>query len=91
MAFSAFTEVLAEKNYQDYQRVPNIQPPPPPPPQNPTGYVYPTAPGGQPGATAGGTYTAPSGTRYDGTADGSGGQGNANVTVTIPCGKNCGN
>ena len=50
MAFSAFTEVLAEKNYQDYQRVPNIQPPPPPPPQNPTGYVYPTAPGGQPEA-----------------------------------------
>lgn len=70
----------------------NIRPPPPPPPSNPSGYIVPIAPGGSPGAQAGGSYTTQGGTTYNGTASGtSSGQGSAGASVTIPCGKACGN
>jgi hypothetical protein len=57
------------------------------------GYAVPTANGGVPAGVQGGTqYTTKGGTTYGGTVSGNqnGGYG-AYGTVTIPCGRACGN
>lgn len=63
-----------------------------PPGSNPSAYGVPTMHGGQPGAQVGGSYTTQGGTTFSGTASTTQGGGNSGqVTVTIPCGKACGN
>jgi hypothetical protein len=56
------------------------------------GYAVPTANGGVPGVQGGAQYTTKGGTTYGGTVSGNqnGGYG-AYGTVTIPCGRACGN
>lgn len=68
----------------------------PPNPGQTGGYAVPTPYGGNPGLTGGAGYTTQGGTTYTGQgqiiAPSSGPpQGQVGVTVTVPCGRLCGN
>jgi hypothetical protein len=66
--------------------------PPPPSPGQASGYIVPTINRSlDAGAQAGGSYTTSGGTTYHGYVSGNSRGGEGGASVTLPCGKWCGN